>query len=86
VIEALKETVADIPKYPNRPETIRVSVFRVGESVYADLRVYLRGRPTHQGLVIHRDMMPAVLDALRQAVGRAGDYCLGQHRRGALTT
>jgi hypothetical protein len=31
---------------------------------YADLRVYRGGLPTRLGLVIHRDLMAAVLDAL----------------------
>ena len=67
VIEASKQTVADIPKYPNRPETIRVSAFRVGDALYADIRVYLRERPTRQGLVIHYDLLPPVLAGLTAA-------------------
>jgi hypothetical protein len=65
-IEALKVVIAEVPKRWRPPETIRVSVIPLSGG-YADVRVYRGGRPTRQGLVIHRDLVPAVLDGLTVA-------------------
>jgi hypothetical protein len=71
LIEQLKRTVVEIPKYPNRPETIRVSLVPRGAHRYVDLRVYRAGYPTRQGVVLHTDLVPAVLAGLQQALGVA---------------
>jgi hypothetical protein len=71
LIEQLKRTVVEIAKYPTRPEVIRVSVLRRGLHDYVDLRVYRKGRATRQGLVIHFDLLPAVLAGLQRACGVA---------------
>jgi hypothetical protein len=42
-----------------------------------DLRVYRGGLPTRQGLVIHRDLLPTVLDAL----ATRGRYVIGMSSR-----
>jgi hypothetical protein len=56
---------------------IRVSVFRQGGHDYADVRLYRLGRggacPTRVGLPIHRDLLPDVLAALRQAADALAD-------------
>jgi hypothetical protein len=57
----------EIPKRERPPETIRVSVIPLSGG-YADLRVYRGGPPTRQGLAIHRDLLPAVLDGLRAVI------------------
>jgi hypothetical protein len=59
--------VAEVPKRERPPETIRVSVIPMSGG-YVDLRVYRGGLPTRQGLVIHRDLLPAVHGALTRAV------------------
>ena len=38
---------------------------------YADLRVYRGGYPTAHGLVIHRDLLPAVLQGLAEVAASA---------------
>jgi hypothetical protein len=63
--------VVEIPKYPNRPEVIRVSLLPRGLHCYVDIRLYRRGHPTRQGLVIHSDLLPAVLAGLQRACGVA---------------
>jgi hypothetical protein len=68
LIEQAKRLVAEIAKYPNRPETIRVSLFPRGHHTYADVRVYLAGKPTGKGLVIHLDLLPQVIAALQQTL------------------
>lgn len=68
LIERTKQTILEIQKYPNRPETIRVSFIPMGEG-YADIRVYMKGRHTRQGLVIHRDLIGQVIAGLSQTLG-----------------
>ena len=65
-VEALKRVVAEIPKRQRPPETIRVSLIPISGG-YADLRVYRGALPTRQGLVIHRDLLPAVLRGVTMA-------------------
>ena len=67
MIEATKVVIAEVPKREHPPETIRVSLIPVSGG-YADVRVYRGGHPTRQGLVIHRDLLPAVLTYLAAAV------------------
>jgi hypothetical protein len=71
LVEQTKRVVLDIAKYPNRPETIRVSLVPRGHHTYTDLQVYLAGNPTRQGLVMHRDLLPQVIAALQQALQTA---------------
>ncbi len=71
LVERLKEPVVDIPKHQSgKPETIRVSVLPMGRHFYADIRVYLRGRPTRQGLVVHHDLIADVITRLREVLRR----------------
>jgi Transcriptional Coactivator p15 (PC4) len=67
LFEQLKRVILEVPKYRNRPETIRVSLLSYRGHVYVDIRVYLAGKPTRKGIAIHRDLLPQVLAALQQA-------------------
>jgi hypothetical protein len=60
---ALNRVIAELPKRAVPPETIRVSLAPLSGG-YADVRVYRGGWPTGRGLVIHRDLLPAVLAGL----------------------
>ncbi len=71
--EQLKRVVREIPKYWNRPETIRVSLLPLRGHVYIDVRVYLAGKPTRKGIALHRDLVPRVLGALQQALRSSWD-------------
>jgi hypothetical protein len=66
--EQMKRVVLEVPKYRNRPETIRISLFPYREHVYVDVRVYVAGKPTRKGLAIHRDLLPAVLEGMQRAL------------------
>lgn len=71
LVERLKEPIVDIPKHQGgKPETIRVSVLPKGHHLYADVRVYVRGHPTGQGLVVHHDLIPDVIAGLQEALRR----------------
>jgi hypothetical protein len=50
----------EVPKYRNRPVTIRISLLPYRAHLYIDVRTYLKGRPTRKGTTIHRDLVPAV--------------------------
>lgn len=68
-IERLKRTVMEIEPYQNKPQTIRISYFSTHPGAeYVDIRVYLRGRPTRRGLIVHRDLIPQVIAGLKQAL------------------
>lgn len=66
--EQMKRVVLEIPKYRNRPETIRVSLLPYRGHVYVDIRVYLAGKPTRKGIAIHRELLPAVLEGMQRAL------------------
>lgn len=68
LIESLKVVVAEVPKRERPPETICVSLFEWNGHPYVDLRLYRAGHPTRNGLPIHRDLLPAVLRGLGEAV------------------
>jgi hypothetical protein len=71
LVERLKNIVVDVPKHPGgKPETIRVSALPMGHHLYADVRVYLRGHPTRQGLVVHTDLIADVITGLQEVVRR----------------
>jgi hypothetical protein len=57
----------EIPKYRNRPETIRVSLLPHRAHLYIDVRIYLKGKPTRKGITIHSDLMPAVVEGMPRA-------------------
>ena len=67
LFEQRKRVVLEIPKFPNRPKTIRVSVFPLHGHEYVDVRIYLADKPTRKGVTIHRDLLPAVLEGLQRA-------------------
>ena len=69
LVEQTKRVVVEVPKYPHRPETIRVNLIPRGVHTYVDVRVYLAGKPTRQGLVLHSDLVPAVLAGRQRALG-----------------
>ena len=66
--EQLKRVVLEVPKYRNRPESIRISLLPYRAHMYIDVRTYLKGKPTRKGIAIHRDLMPAVLEGMQQAL------------------
>jgi Transcriptional Coactivator p15 (PC4) len=68
LFEQLKRVVLEVPKYRNRPETIRVSLLPYRAHVYVDVRVYVAGKPTRKGIAIHRDLMPAVIEGMQRAL------------------
>lgn len=71
LVERLKNIVVDVPKHPGgKPETIRVSALPMGHHLYADVRVYLRGHPTRQGLVVHTDLIADVITGLQEVLRR----------------
>lgn len=71
LIERLKNIIVDVPKHPGgKPETIRVSALPIGQHLYADVRVYLRGHPTRQGLVVHTDLIADVITGLQEVLQR----------------
>jgi hypothetical protein len=69
LFEQLKRVVREIPKYRNRPESIRISVLPYRQHIYVDVRTYLKGKPTRKGITIHRDLVPAVLEGMQRALG-----------------
>jgi hypothetical protein len=73
LFEQLKRVVLDLPKYRNRPETIRVSLLPYREHMYIDVRTYLKGSPTRKGIAIHRDLVPAVLEGMQRALRTSWD-------------
>jgi hypothetical protein len=60
--------VLEVPKYRNRPETIRVNLLLYRQHLYIDVRIYLKGRPTRKGITIHRDLVPAVIEGMQRAL------------------
>lgn len=73
LFEQLKRVITEIPKYPNRPETIRVSLLPWHEHTYVEVRVYLAGKPTRKGIAIHSDLLPQVVAACQQALRTSWD-------------
>jgi hypothetical protein len=73
LFEQLKRVVLDLPKYRNRPETIRVSLLPYKGHVYVDVRVYVAGKPTRKGITIHADLVPAVVEAMQRALRTSWD-------------
>ncbi len=64
--------IVDIPKHQGgKPETIRVSALPMRHHLYADVRVYVRGHPTAQGLVVHHDLIADVIVRLQEVLRRA---------------
>lgn len=71
LVERLKRVVVDVKKHQGgKPETIRVFALPMGHHLYADIRVYLAGHPTRQGLVVHHDLIPDVITALQEVLRR----------------
>lgn len=68
LFEQLKRVVAEIPKFRNRPETIRISLLPYRQHLYVDVRIYLKGKPTRKGITIHRDLVPAILEGMQRAL------------------
>jgi hypothetical protein len=68
LFEQLKRVVLEIPKYRNRPETIRISLLPYRQHMYVDVRTYLKGKPTRKGIAIHRDLVPAVIEGMQRAM------------------
>src|SRR5262249_54582612 len=68
-LEERKDVVAEIPTSAARPATLRVSLLPGDRGVFVDLRAYLAGRPTRQGVLIRVDLVPAVIAALHDAEG-----------------
>jgi hypothetical protein len=73
LFEQLKRVVLEIPKYRNRPETIRISLLPYKGHVYVDVRVYLKGKATRKGITIHSDLVPAVVEAMQRALRTSWD-------------
>jgi hypothetical protein len=71
-VERLKVPIADVPKRARPPEVVRVSFIPLSRG-YADVRVFRGGLPTRQGLPIHFDLLPDVIDALRDALRRGAE-------------
>jgi hypothetical protein len=69
--EQRKRPVLEMPHDPNRPEVITSSVRRRGVQDDADSRLSRPGRATHQGLVVHCDLLPHVIAGLQRARGVA---------------
>jgi hypothetical protein len=67
LFEQLKRVVLDIPKFRNRPETIRISLLPYRAHLYIDVRIYLQGKPTRKGITLHSDLVPAVLEGMQRA-------------------
>lgn len=71
LVERLKNIIVDVPKHRGgKPESIRVSAFTMGHHVYADVRVYIAGHPTRQGLVVHTDLIADVITGLQEVLRR----------------
>ena len=71
MVEGLKRVVVDVKKHRGgKPETIRVSALPMGQHLYADVRVYIRGHPTRQGLVVHTDLIADVISGLQEVLRR----------------
>lgn len=69
LVERLKRVVVDVKKHEGgKPETIRVSALQTGHHLYADVRVYIAGHPTCQGLVIHHDLIADVITGLQEVL------------------
>jgi hypothetical protein len=68
LFEELKRVVLEVPKYRNRPETIRISLLPYRQHLYVDVRIYLKGKPTRKGITIHRDLVPAILEGMQRAL------------------
>jgi hypothetical protein len=68
LFEQLKRVVVEIPKYRNRPETIRISLLPYRAHLYIDVRTYLKGKPTRKGITVHRDLGPAVIEGMQRAL------------------
>jgi hypothetical protein len=60
--------VLEVPKYRNRPETIRISLLPHRQHMYIDVRIYLKGKPTRKGITIHSDLVPAVVEGMQRAL------------------
>jgi hypothetical protein len=73
LFEQLKRVVLEVPKYRNRPETIRVSLLPYKGHVYVDVRVYVAGKPTRKGITIHSDLVPAVVEGMQRALRTSWD-------------
>ncbi len=74
LVERPKEVIVEIPKHREgaRPETIRLSALQMGPHLHADVRVYLRGHPTGQGLVEHHDLIADIITGLQRSCGGGG--------------
>jgi Transcriptional Coactivator p15 (PC4) len=68
LFEQLKRVVLEVPKYRNRPETIRISLLPYRAHMYVDVRTYLKGKPTRKGITIHSDLVPAVMEGMQRAL------------------
>jgi hypothetical protein len=73
LFEQLKRVVLEVPKYRNRPETIRISLLPYRQHLYVDARIYLKGKPTRKGITIHSDLVPAVLEGMQRALRTSWD-------------
>jgi hypothetical protein len=73
LFEQLKRAVLEVPKYRNRPETIRVSLLPDKRHVYVDVRVYVAGKATRKGITIHSDLVPAVVEAMQRTLRTSWD-------------
>jgi Transcriptional Coactivator p15 (PC4) len=73
LFEQLKRVVLEVPKYRNRPETIRISLLPYKGHVYVDVRVYVAGKPTRKGITIHSDLVPAVMEGMQRALRTSWD-------------
>jgi hypothetical protein len=73
LFEQLKRVVLEVPKYRNRPETIRISLLPCRQHMYIDVRTYLKGKPTSKGITIHSDLVPAVVEAMQRGLRTSWD-------------
>jgi hypothetical protein len=66
--EHVKTVLCDIPRSPHSAETIRISILTRGGHGSIDLRIYLAGHPTEQGVSLREELVPDLITGLQRAL------------------